>query len=81
MPETGFLDLGVSMRIGLRSAMVTQGDFVSGSFGSRLHPDKLSMLGEDPEIVRMIDCLDMNSAIFGECLVMVQAELGAKMLG
>lgn len=65
LPETGYVDLGLLMQIGLNAWGDSKGDFISAPFAGRHHPEKLSMLGESPEIVRVLSCLGLTKSVYG----------------
>ncbi|AXI41349.1 caspase family protein [Sulfitobacter sp. SK011] len=65
LPETGFVDPGVVVSIGLDWKKYSNADFISSPFADRQYPERLAMLGEYPEIIAVLGCLGLRKSIYG----------------
>lgn len=65
LPATGFVDPGVLASMGLDWQAGSGVDFISSPFAERQNPEKLAVLGEDPQIVRVLECFGLRKSVYG----------------
>jgi hypothetical protein len=65
LSETGMVDPGVMSGLGIDWIPRPDEDFISGAFATRHFPEMLKVLGEHPEIVRSLACLDLRKSVYG----------------
>ena len=64
-PVTGYLDAAVLAEIGVEWSVPPETDFVDAPFATSHAAEKLAILGEEPSVLKYINCLGLRSSIYG----------------